>query len=170
MTPRLFRALIALYLLCVVLAVASHVLTAPDLPPALRSHVEAQDAVSWMVGAGGVAYLVLASIATAGLMLFRAWARPLFAVVAVCGANRDLDELQVPLVECYDAFGIADDHMYTLTIDRGPWNARFAVVRELYVEYFDTGPLGGGASRFDSVLHVPRCAYRWRPLVRERIA
>ncbi|MBP6096360.1 MAG: hypothetical protein KBF58_01185 [Methyloversatilis sp.] len=86
MTPRLFRALIALYLLCVVLAVTSHVLTAPDLPPPLRGHVEAQDAVSWMVGAGGMAYLVLASIATAGLMLFRSWARPLFAVVAVCGA------------------------------------------------------------------------------------
>ncbi len=80
---------------------------------------------------------------------------------------RDLDELHVPLVECYDAFGIADDHMYTLTIDRGPWNARFAAVRELYVEYFDTGPLGGGAARLDSVLHVPRCPYRWRPLVRE---
>lgn len=86
MTPRLFRALVALYLLCVVLAVASHVLTAPDLPQPLRSHVEVQDAVSWMVGAGGVAYLVLASIATAGLVLFRSWARPLFAVVAVCGA------------------------------------------------------------------------------------
>lgn len=80
---------------------------------------------------------------------------------------RDLAELHVPLVECYDAFGIADDHLYTLTIDRGPWNARFAAVRELYVEYFDTGPLGGGASRLDSVLHVPRCPYRWLPLVRE---
>lgn len=80
---------------------------------------------------------------------------------------RDLAELHEPLVECYDAFGIADGHMYTLTIDRGPWNARFAATRELYVEYFDTGPLGGGASRLDSVLHVPRCPYRWRPLVRE---
>jgi len=26
------------------------------------------------------------------------------------------------------------------------------------------------ASRLDSVLHVPRCGYRWRPLVREPIA
>lgn len=80
---------------------------------------------------------------------------------------RTLEELFEPLVECYDAFGIADEHLYTLTIERGPWNARFADVRELYAEYFDTGALGGGASRLDSVLHVPRCAYRWRPLVRE---
>jgi uncharacterized protein YqjF (DUF2071 family) len=84
-------------------------------------------------------------------------------------AWRSLDELFEPLVECYDAFGIADDHLYTLTIERGPWDARFAEVKELYAEYFDTGALGGGAARLDSVLHVPRCAYRWRPLVRERL-
>ena len=41
-------------------------------------------------------------------------------------AWRSLDELFEPLVECYDAFGIADDHLYTLTIERGPWDARFA--------------------------------------------
>ena len=80
---------------------------------------------------------------------------------------RDVDELFDPLIECYDAFGVADGHMYVLTIDRGPWNARFAHPRELWAEYFVDGPLGHGASRLDSVLHIPRCPYRWRPLKRE---
>jgi uncharacterized protein YqjF (DUF2071 family) len=80
---------------------------------------------------------------------------------------RDLDDMFEPLVECYDAFGVADGHVYVLTIDRGPWNARFAEPRELWAEYFVDGPLGHGASRLDSVLHVPRCPYRWRPLTRE---
>jgi hypothetical protein len=30
------------------------------------------------------------------------------------------------------------------------------------------GPLSG-ACRLDSVLHIPTCRYRWRPLRRERI-
>lgn len=81
-----------------------------------------------------------------------------------------LAELQRPLVECYDAYGVDADagYLYTLTIDRDPWNARFVEPLELYSEYFDTGPLGDGAARLDSVLHIPRCAYRWRPLRRER--
>ena len=44
MTPKIFRMLIALYLLCVVLAVVSHIATAPDLPEPLRGYVAAQDA------------------------------------------------------------------------------------------------------------------------------
>jgi hypothetical protein len=80
---------------------------------------------------------------------------------------RDLAHLQEPLVECYDAFGIDRDGgwLYTLTIDRGPWHASFARPCDLYCEYVDTGPLRG-AARLDSVLHIPRCAYRWRPLRR----
>lgn len=83
-----------------------------------------------------------------------------------------LHELQMPLVECYDAYGVDHDegYLYTLTIDREPWNARFVRPRQLYCEYVDTGPLGGGVARLDSVLHIPRCAYRWRPLRRERLA
>ena len=38
-----------------------------------------------------------------------------------------------------------------------------------YVEYVDDGPLGGGVARLDSVLHFRECAYRWRPLRRERL-
>jgi hypothetical protein len=86
MTPKMFRALIALYLLCVVLAVISHIATAPALPEPLRGYVAAQDASSWMTGVGGMVYLALASISTAGLLLFRRWARPLFAVVALAGS------------------------------------------------------------------------------------
>jgi hypothetical protein len=78
-----------------------------------------------------------------------------------------LDDLYQPLVECYDALGVADGHLYILTIDRDPWNARFVKPLDLFVEYFETGPLGGGASRYDSTLHFRECAYRWRPLRRE---
>jgi uncharacterized protein YqjF (DUF2071 family) len=83
----------------------------------------------------------------------------------------DLEALREPLVECYDALGVDREGgwMYVLTIDREPWNARFASVRELWCEYFDSGPLAAGA-RLDSALWIPRCAYRWKPLRRERLA
>lgn len=83
---------------------------------------------------------------------------------------RSLEHLQQPLVECYDAYGVDREGgwLYTLTIDRDPWDARFVAPRELYCEYVDTGALGGDSARLDSVLHIPRCAYRWRPLRRER--
>ncbi len=79
-----------------------------------------------------------------------------------------LDELQEPLVECYDALGVDAEHghLYILTIDRDPWNARFVEPQELYSEYFDRGPLGKGAGQLDSVLHLEECRYRWRPLRR----
>ena len=79
-----------------------------------------------------------------------------------------LGELHEPLVECYDALGVdtAEGHLYILTIDRDPWNARFVAPANLYCEYFDTGPLGRGASSLDSVLHLEECRYRWRPLRR----
>jgi uncharacterized protein YqjF (DUF2071 family) len=79
-------------------------------------------------------------------------------------------ELQGPLVECYDAFGVdaAARHVYVLTIDRQPWNAHFVTPLAVRTEFVETGALGG-AARLDSVLHIPRdCAYRWRPLRRER--
>lgn len=82
-----------------------------------------------------------------------------------------LEELREPLVECYDAFGVdtANRYVYVLTIDRQPWNACFVTPAKLACAYHETGPLGGGASRLDSVLHIPKeCAYRWRPLRRER--
>ncbi|MBE4753295.1 hypothetical protein G4177_34605 [Corallococcus sp. ZKHCc1 1396] len=81
----------------------------------------------------------------------------------------DLDSLHEPLVECYDALGVADGFVYVLTIDREPWNARFASPVQLYCEYLQEGPLASGA-RLDSVLHLTECAYRWRPLRRERYA
>ena len=79
-----------------------------------------------------------------------------------------LEELQAPLVECYDAYGVDTDNgwLYTLTIDRDPWCSRFVRPDRLYCEYFESGPLADGA-RLDSVLHIPRCGYRWRPLRRE---
>ncbi len=79
-----------------------------------------------------------------------------------------LDDLFEPLVECYDAFGVdrSGGWMYILTIDRGPWNARFVQPLDLYCEYFESGPLAG-AARFDSALHIPRCKYKWRPLRRQ---
>jgi len=83
-----------------------------------------------------------------------------------------LGELHEPLVECYDALGVdaAEGHLYILTIDRDPWNARFVAPANLYCEYFDTGPLGRGASSLDSVLHLEECRYRWRPLRRVALA
>jgi uncharacterized protein YqjF (DUF2071 family) len=83
-----------------------------------------------------------------------------------------VDDLHEPLVECYDAFGIDKKtrHIYTLTIDRDPWNAVFVQPTEFYCEYFDTGPLGGCGARLDSVLHIRECEYQWRPLRRERYA
>ncbi|NTX57901.1 DUF2071 domain-containing protein [Myxococcus sp. CA039A] len=78
-----------------------------------------------------------------------------------------LEDLHEPLVECYDALGVSGDFVYVLTIDRAPWNARFCTPVELYCEYFEEGPLAPGA-RLDSVLHLTECAYRWRPLRRER--
>ncbi|QSQ27113.1 DUF2071 domain-containing protein [Pyxidicoccus parkwayensis] len=79
---------------------------------------------------------------------------------------KDLEHLHEPLVECYDALGVADGYVYVLTIDREPWNARFVQPVQLYSEYFAEGPLVPGA-RLDSVLHLTECAYRWRPLRRE---
>jgi hypothetical protein len=83
-----------------------------------------------------------------------------------------LDELHEPLVECYDALGVDAEqgHLYILTIDRDPWNARFVSPQNVYCEYFDTGPLGRGAGELDSVLHLEECRYRWRPLRRVALA
>lgn len=83
-----------------------------------------------------------------------------------------LEELHEPLVECYDALGVdaEEGHLYILTIDRDPWNARFVEPENIYSEYFDVGPLGGGAGVLDSVLHLEQCRYRWRPLRRIALA
>ena len=81
-------------------------------------------------------------------------------------------EIHEPLVECYDALGVDRENgwLYVLTIDRDPWNARFVPPEQLYCEYFDTGPPGGGAGGLDSVLHLQECPYRWRPLRRVPLA
>ena len=81
-----------------------------------------------------------------------------------------LEDLFEPLVECYDAFGVdpSGPWLYVLTIDRGPWNARFVRPEHLYCELAETGPYAG-AARLDSVLHIRECPYRWRPLRRERL-
>jgi uncharacterized protein YqjF (DUF2071 family) len=77
-----------------------------------------------------------------------------------------LADLEEPLVQCHDALGVdrENGYLYILTIDRDPWNARFVTPIDLYVEYFESGPLKG---RYDSTLHFRECAYRWRPLRRE---
>ena len=82
-----------------------------------------------------------------------------------------IDDLHEPLIECYDALGVDRDagYLYVLTIDREPWRPSFVRPLDLYSEYFDAGPLGGERSRLDSVLHIRDCAYRWRPLRRERL-
>ena len=82
-----------------------------------------------------------------------------------------LDDLEGPLVHCYDAFGVdpSGPWLYILTIDRGPWNARFVHAEQLYCELVETGAYAG-AARLDSVLHIRECPYRWRPLRRERLA
>jgi uncharacterized protein YqjF (DUF2071 family) len=81
-----------------------------------------------------------------------------------------LDDLHEPLVECYDALGIDRDGgwLYVLTIDREPWNAKFAGVKELYCEALTSGPLAA-AARLDSALHIERCGYKWKPLRREAL-
>lgn len=83
---------------------------------------------------------------------------------------RSCEEMHEPLVACYDAFGVdPSGWVYVLTIDREPWRERFAAPKALSVEYFERGPLGGGAAVFDSALYIPKpCGYRWRPLRRER--
>lgn len=80
----------------------------------------------------------------------------------------DLASLQEPLVDCCDAFGVdPDGWIYVLTIDREPWRERFARVKSARVAWLERGPLA--PARLDSALFIPDpCAYRWRPLRRER--
>jgi len=86
MTPARFRLLIAAYLSCVVLAIVGHIVTAAALPPALYEVVKLADSHGWMSSWVGIAYLTSATIATIGLILFKAWARPMFAAVTLFGA------------------------------------------------------------------------------------
>lgn len=81
-----------------------------------------------------------------------------------------IDDLYEPLVECYDAFGVDPGrYVYVLTIDREPWKLRFAHPNRVAVRWMSEGPLKG--ARLDSALALAApCAYRWRPLRRERIA
>jgi uncharacterized protein YqjF (DUF2071 family) len=81
---------------------------------------------------------------------------------------KSVEHLHEPLVECYDAFGVANGYVYVLTIDRGAWDADFVRPVELYCEFLQEGVLAHGA-RLDSVLHMRNCLYRWRPLRREPI-
>lgn len=78
-----------------------------------------------------------------------------------------LAELETPLVACYDAFAVDGKDIYVLTIDREPWAAKFCRVDQLFSQWIETGPLAGKVV-LDSALHVPRCAYKWRPLRRLR--
>lgn len=86
MTAKQFRILIGCYLACVVLAILGHVFTAEQLPVPLRDFVKAAEQTTWMVSWVGVTYLVAATVSTIGLIVFKRWARPTFAVVAVFGA------------------------------------------------------------------------------------
>ncbi len=79
------------------------------------------------------------------------------------------EDLGRSLVECYDAFGVTDDYVYVLTIDREPWREAFADPLSVRVDWMSKGPLAGAAT-FDSALYLPKpCRYTWRPLRRERI-
>lgn len=87
-------------------------------------------------------------------------------------------ELQRALVECYDAFGVdrvaqsdgGGAYVYVLTIDREPWQPVFVKPKgPVRCEWIERAPFAGHA-RLDSVLYLPKpCAYRWRPLRRERV-
>ncbi len=83
-----------------------------------------------------------------------------------------LEELHEPLVECYDAFGVDREagYLYTLRIERGPWRPRFVSPLDLFCEEFAPDGAWGERAELDSVLHVPRCPYRWLPLSREPLA
>jgi uncharacterized protein YqjF (DUF2071 family) len=83
-----------------------------------------------------------------------------------------LAELQEPLVDCYDAFGVdrQGGWLYTLSIERGPWRAEFVAPRDLFCEAFAPGGAWGEEAELDSVLHIPRCPYRWLPLQRQPLA
>ncbi len=78
-----------------------------------------------------------------------------------------LEELETPLVACYDAFAVDGSDIYVLTIDREPWAPKFCRVESLFSQWMEKGPLAGNAE-LDSALHIPRCAYKWRPLRRFR--
>ncbi len=82
---------------------------------------------------------------------------------------RSLEELHEPLVECFDAFGVDPEagYLYTLRIERGPWRPRFVAPLDLFCEYFAPDGAWGRRAELDSVLHIPRCPYRWLPLARE---
>ncbi len=86
MTPTQFRLLIATYLVAVVLAIAGHILTAAELPAALREFVRVADGTTWMGTWVGALYLVLATASSIGVLMFKAWARSLFTIVLVFGA------------------------------------------------------------------------------------
>ncbi len=94
--------------------------------------------------------------------------RPL-AAPPTGSAWSSLDELQEPLVDCCDAFGVDREagFLYTLTIERGSWRPRFVAAEDLYCEYFTENAAWPGAAALDSILHIPRCPYRWLPLRRE---
>lgn len=81
-----------------------------------------------------------------------------------------LAELHEPLVDCCDAFGVDGEagFLYTLSIERGSWRPRFVGADDLYCEYFAAGGDWREAV-LDSILHIPRCPYRWLPLQRESI-
>lgn len=86
MTSKQFRTLIGCYLACVVLAILGHIFTAEQLPVPLRDYVKIADQSTWMASWVGVTYLVAATASTIGLIIFKAWARPSFALLAVVGA------------------------------------------------------------------------------------
>ena len=86
MTPLRFRLLLAADLVAVVLAITGHIVTASDLPAPLWEFVRVADGSTWMTTWVGVLYLVSATASTIGLLLFKAWARRLFTILAVLGA------------------------------------------------------------------------------------
>jgi hypothetical protein len=76
------------------------------------------------------------------------------------------------LVDFHDAFAFdpdADD-VLVLQIDRGDWDIRVVEPVDYYLGYVSDGPFPAAAAELDSVFHFTDVAYRWLPLLKERVA
>jgi hypothetical protein len=61
------------------------------------------------------------------------------------------------------------DEVYILGIDRGEWDIRIMDPVDHYLGYFNHGPFYSSASQLDSVFYFTDVAYRWLPLVKEKL-
>jgi len=76
------------------------------------------------------------------------------------------------LVDFYDAFSY-DPHsgeVYVLRIERGDWRIQVVEPVDYFLGFISDGPFPPGAARLDSVFYFTDVAYRWLPLLKERIS